>query len=99
MIERETVTHVARLARLRLEPDEVERMREELSGILSHVESIQSLPLDDVPPTTHVVPLDNVLRADVPRPGLTREEALREAAEVLDGAFAVARMDPAEGAG
>jgi aspartyl-tRNA(Asn)/glutamyl-tRNA(Gln) amidotransferase subunit C len=92
VIDLETVRHVARLARLRLEPDELERMREELSGILEHIERIQSLDLDGVPPTTHVVALENVLREDVPRPSLTVEEALREAPEVIDHAFAVRRM-------
>ena len=54
-------------------------MREELSGILDHVERIQSLDLDDVSPTTHVIERQNVMRDDEPRPGLSQEEALREA--------------------
>jgi aspartyl-tRNA(Asn)/glutamyl-tRNA(Gln) amidotransferase subunit C len=89
VIDDATVHHVARLARLRLTPGEEERMRKELSGILEHVDRIQALDLDDVPPTTHVVALVNVLRDDVPRPGLTVEEALREAAEVVDDRFSV----------
>jgi aspartyl-tRNA(Asn)/glutamyl-tRNA(Gln) amidotransferase subunit C len=93
VIDDATVRHVARLARLRLGSDEEERMRAELSGILEHVERIQSLDLDDVPPTTHVVELQNVLRDDVPRPGLTQEEALREAPEVIEDRFAVPRFD------
>lgn len=64
-------------------------METELNGILTHIERIQALPLDDVVPTTHVIPLSNVLREDVPRPSLSREEALREAAEVINGGFAV----------
>ena len=64
MIDDATVHHVARLARLRLAPDEEERMRAELSGILEHVERIQALELDDVPPTTHVIELQNVMRTD-----------------------------------
>ncbi len=89
VIERETVEHVARLARLRLGPEEVERMRQELSGILEHIELIQSLELDDVPPTTHVVALQNVLRDDTPRPSLPRELALREAPAVAHDGFEV----------
>jgi aspartyl-tRNA(Asn)/glutamyl-tRNA(Gln) amidotransferase subunit C len=92
MIDLQTVRHVARLARLRLEPDEEERMQRELSGILEHVERIQSLDLEGVPPTTHVVQLANVLRDDEPWPCLTREEALREAPAVVDGGFAVPRI-------
>jgi aspartyl-tRNA(Asn)/glutamyl-tRNA(Gln) amidotransferase subunit C len=89
VIDDATVHHVARLARLRLTPAEEERMRQELSGILEHVDRIQSLDLDDVPPTTHVVGLVNVLRDDEPRAELTVEEALREAAEVVDDRFSV----------
>lgn len=93
MIDEAIVRHVARLARLRLEPDEEERMREELSGILEHVERIQSLDLDGVPPTTHVIELTDVVRDDVPRPCLSQEEALREAPEVIEGRFAVAKFE------
>ncbi len=93
MIDDKTVRHVARLARLRLEPDEETHMRDELSVILTHVEAIQRLDLDDVPPTTHVQPLANVLREDVPVPGFTVEEALREAPATSDGRFSVARFE------
>jgi len=89
VIERETVEHVARLARLRLDSDDIERMRRELSGILEHIELIQSLDLEDVPPTTHVVALQNVLRDDTPLPSLPRELALREAPAVLGDGFEV----------
>jgi aspartyl-tRNA(Asn)/glutamyl-tRNA(Gln) amidotransferase subunit C len=92
VIDEETVRHVARLARLHLEPDEVERMRRELSAILEAVERIQELDLAGVPPTSHVLSLENVLRDDVPRPSLPVEEALREAPEVVAEAFSVRRM-------
>ena len=87
------VRHVARLARLRLGPEEEARMREELSGILEHVERIQALDLDEVPPTTHVVELLNVVREDEPRECLSQEEALREAPEVIEGMFAVVKFE------
>ena len=79
MIDREQVLHVARLARLRLTDDEVQNMTGELSSILDHIEKIGELDLDDVAPTSHVVELENVLRADEPRPSLERERALAEA--------------------
>ncbi|MQA76815.1 MAG: Asp-tRNA(Asn)/Glu-tRNA(Gln) amidotransferase subunit GatC [Solirubrobacterales bacterium] len=85
--------HVARLARLHLEPRELERMRAELSGILEHVDRIQSLDLDQVPPTTHVIALENVLREDEPRPSLPVEVALREAPRAVDGRFAVVKFE------
>ena len=89
MIDREQVLHVARLARLELADDEVERMAGELSSILEHVERISELDLDDVEPTTHVVELENVLRPDDPRPSLPRERALESAPDPADGAFRV----------
>ncbi len=89
MIDREQVIHVARLARLELSEDELERMQGELSGILEHVDRIASLDLEGVEPTTHVVALENVLRADEPRPSLARERALEQAPDPADGAFRV----------
>jgi aspartyl-tRNA(Asn)/glutamyl-tRNA(Gln) amidotransferase subunit C len=89
MIDRDQVLHVARLARLRLSDDEVERMTGELSHILEHVERMDSLDLDGVEPTSHVVDLHNVLREDVPRPSLPREQALEQAPDHAPEGFRV----------
>jgi aspartyl-tRNA(Asn)/glutamyl-tRNA(Gln) amidotransferase subunit C len=89
MIEREQILHVARLARLRLSEEEVERMVGELSGILEHVDRIGKLDLEGVEPTSHVVELENVLRADEPRPSWPRDVVLAQAPEPQDGAFRV----------
>jgi aspartyl-tRNA(Asn)/glutamyl-tRNA(Gln) amidotransferase subunit C len=89
VIDREQVHHVARLARLRLDEAETERMASELSGILEHVDRIASLDLEGVEPTSHVVALENVMRADEPRPSLPRERALAPAPDPSDGAFRV----------
>jgi aspartyl-tRNA(Asn)/glutamyl-tRNA(Gln) amidotransferase subunit C len=89
VIEREQVLHVARLARLRLDQDEVERMTGELSGILEHVDRISALDLEQVEPTSHVVALENVLRPDLPRPSWPRETVLASAPDPTDGAFRV----------
>jgi aspartyl-tRNA(Asn)/glutamyl-tRNA(Gln) amidotransferase subunit C len=89
VIDREQVLHVARLARLELNEDEVERMAGELSHILEHVERISALDLDGVEPTTHVVELENVLRTDEPRPSLPRARALDPAPDPAEGAFRV----------
>ena len=89
MIDREQVLHVARLARLRLSEEEVERMAGEMSTILGHVETMNELDLEGVEPTSHVVELQNVLREDVPRECLTRERALEQAPDVADGGFRV----------
>ena len=79
MIDREQVLHVARLARLRLSDAEVETMTGELSKVLDHIEKISELDLGGVEPTSHVVELENVLREDVPRPSIPREQALEQA--------------------
>ena len=64
MIDRAQVLHVARLARLRLTEDEVERMSGELSTILDHIEKINELDLEGVEPTSHVIDIENVLSGD-----------------------------------
>jgi aspartyl-tRNA(Asn)/glutamyl-tRNA(Gln) amidotransferase subunit C len=89
MIDRDQVLHVARLARLRLSEEELERMPAELSKILEHVERMDMLDLDGVEPTSHVVELQNVLREDVPRPSLPREKALQGAPDAAAGGFRV----------
>jgi aspartyl-tRNA(Asn)/glutamyl-tRNA(Gln) amidotransferase subunit C len=89
MIDREQVLHVARLARLRLSDEEVERMSGELSSILEHVDRISELDLEGVEPTSHVVDLENVLREDEPRPSWPREQILEPAPDPAEGAFRV----------
>jgi aspartyl-tRNA(Asn)/glutamyl-tRNA(Gln) amidotransferase subunit C len=89
MIDREQVLHVARLSRLELSDDEVGRMASELSSVLGHIEKIGELDLDGVPPTSHVVEVENALRPDVPTPCLPREVALDQAPAVQDDGFLV----------
>ena len=89
MIDRDQVLHVAKLARLKLSDDEVDRMAEEMSKILGHVETMNELDLEGVEPTSHVVDLTNVLRDDEPRPCLPRERALAGAPDVAEGGFRV----------
>ncbi len=89
MIDRDQVLHVARLARLELTDDEVERMSGELTGILGHIEKISELDLEEVAPTSHVVELENVLRDDEPRPSLPREVALDQAPDTDGRGFRV----------
>jgi len=91
-IDREAVDHVARLARLDLPEDERERMKDELTTILEHVERIQALDLEGVEPTSHTVPLSNVLRKDEVRPSLAPEIALANAPDAEDGRFKVPRI-------
>ena len=89
MIDRAEVLHVARLARLELSDEEVDRMAGELSAVLGHIEKISELDLAGVAPTSHVVEVANALRPDEPRPSLPREEALASAPAVADDGFEV----------
>jgi len=95
-LSRDQVLHVARLARLELTEDEVERFSTELSKVFDWVETINRLgDLDDVEPTSHVVAVENALRADEPRPSLPQERALAAAPDAAQGGFRV----PSPGAG
>jgi aspartyl-tRNA(Asn)/glutamyl-tRNA(Gln) amidotransferase subunit C len=89
VIDRDQVLHVARLARLRLGEDEIERMSRELSGILDHIEKISELDLDGVAPTSHVVEIENVLRPDEPRPSWPQDRVLAEAPDAAGSGFRV----------
>jgi len=78
-IDRDTVLHVARLARLDLRADEVDRLTGELDAILEAVSKVAELDLAGVPPTSHPLDLVNVWGDDVPRPSLPLDEALANA--------------------
>ena len=80
---------MARLARLELNDEEVDRMAAELSKVLDHIEAIRELDLEGVPPTSHVVDVVNVLRADEPEPSLPRDIVLAQAPEPLNDGFGV----------
>ena len=88
-ISRDEVLHVARLARLALTDEEIERLTEELGAILDAVGVVAELDLADVPPTSHPLDLINVLAEDEPAPSLARDEALANAPDPEDGFFGV----------
>jgi aspartyl-tRNA(Asn)/glutamyl-tRNA(Gln) amidotransferase subunit C len=90
MLSRDQVLHVARLARLELTDEEVERFGGELSKVLDHIETIAQLgDLEDVAPTSHVIDVENALRADEPRPSMPVDKALESAPDAADGGFRV----------
>ena len=95
MLSRDQVLHVARLARLELTEAEQDRMRAELSKVLDHIERIGELgDLEEVEPTSHVIAVENALRADEPRPSLAPEVALQSAPEADMGGFRVPSPGP-----
>ena len=90
MLSRDQVLHVARLARLELTEEEIERYGAELSKVLDWIETIEELgDLSGVKPTSHVVEVENVLRADEPRDSWPREQMLELAPDPADGGFRV----------
>jgi aspartyl-tRNA(Asn)/glutamyl-tRNA(Gln) amidotransferase subunit C len=86
------VEHVARLARLALDAEEKERMRSQLDAILGYVEQLRRVNTDGVEPTSHVLPLVNVLRDDEVRPSYPVEAMLANAPDAEDGQFRVPRI-------
>jgi aspartyl-tRNA(Asn)/glutamyl-tRNA(Gln) amidotransferase subunit C len=91
-LTRADVEHVARLARLALTDDEIDRLTGDLAAVLEHAADVAALDLDGVPPTAHPLPLRNVLRDDVVRPTLDRAEVLAAAPAAEDGRFRVPRI-------
>lgn len=91
-LTRNEVAHVARLARLELTDDELDTFTGQLAAVLDHAADVEALEIDDVPPTAHPLPLINVLRDDVVRPSLDRDEVLAAAPQAQDGRFVVPRI-------
>jgi len=92
VISRPDVEHVARLARLALDDAELERMREQLNGILGYIDKLRVLDTTGVEPTSHAVPLVNVMRDDATRPCLPPDEALANAPERSGQFFRVPKI-------
>ena len=91
-ISLEDVDHVARLARLQLSAADKERMRGELDGILSYIDKLRALDTRDVEPTSHAVPVTNVMRDDVERPSLPQEDMLANAPDRHRDMFRVPKI-------
>jgi aspartyl-tRNA(Asn)/glutamyl-tRNA(Gln) amidotransferase subunit C len=88
-LTREEVLHIAHLARIALSEEDVAKFQEQLSGILDHFEALTQLDTEDVPPTSHPLALESVMRPDEVRPSLPVDEVLANAPLVEDGAFRV----------
>ena len=91
-LSRDEVVHLARLARIELAPDELDHLAAQLDVILGAVARVSEVAADDIPPTSHPLPLTNVFRDDVVQPCLTAEEALSGAPAVEDQRFSVPRI-------
>jgi len=91
-ITRDEVAHLADLARIDLDDAELDHLAPQLSVILESVASISGVAGDDIPPTSHALPLTNVFREDVVTPCLTPEQALSGAPAVEGQRFSVPRI-------
>ena len=91
-ISRDEVAHLARLARLAVTEQELDKFAGQLDIILQSVAQVTEVAAEDVPPTSHAVPLTNVFREDVVRPGLTQQQALSGAPAAEEGRFRVPRI-------
>ena len=91
-ISRAEAEHLARLARLDLAPEELDQLAGQLDAIAGHVARVAEVAADDIPPTSHSVPVTNIFRDDELRPGLTPQAALAAAPDTEDGRFRVPRI-------
>jgi aspartyl-tRNA(Asn)/glutamyl-tRNA(Gln) amidotransferase subunit C len=91
-ISRAEVAHLAKLARLAVTDDELDVFAGQLGQILDAVARVGEVARDDIPPTSHAVPLTNVFRDDVVRPSLSQQQALAGAPAAEEGRFRVPRI-------
>ncbi len=91
-ITREQVEYVAKLARLAVSEEEKVLFRRQLSSILTYVETLNRVDTTQVAPTAHVVPMQNVLREDVVKPSLSRDDVLANAPDSESGCFRVPKI-------
>ncbi len=88
-LSREQVIAIAELAKLDLTEQEIEQYAEQLSAVLDYASRLEQLNTDDIPPTASVLPLQNVMREDVVRPSLPREQVIANAPAAIEGQFRV----------
>ncbi len=91
-IDKETIKHVAHLARIDLQPNELDKLSANLQDILGFIDKLSSLDVEKVSPTSHILPISNVLREDEPRTSLTPEKALENAPSKKGSFFSVPKV-------
>ena len=91
-ISREEVEHIAKLARLQLTDEEIQRFQVELGKIIEYFDQLKKLDTENVPPMTHAVPIENVLREDKVESSLSAQEALQNAPEKKNSYFQVPKV-------
>ncbi|BCB95810.1 aspartyl/glutamyl-tRNA(Asn/Gln) amidotransferase subunit C [Dissulfurispira thermophila] len=91
-ITTEDVKHIARLSRLYLSDDEIETFSGQLSSIIEYVEQLNSLDTDNIEPTSHVIPLNNVMRDDIPSVSLSVGDAIKNAPDSTEKFYRVPKI-------
>lgn len=86
------VEYVAKLAKLKLSQEEKKKFQKELDKVIRYIDQLNQVDTENVPPTSHVVPMQNVLREDKVKPSLTQDEALSNAPDKKDGHFRVPKV-------
>jgi len=86
------VEHVANLARLEFNEEEKKRLAEQLGEILDYIDQLNELDTAEIEPTSHAIPVKNVVRPDAVKPSLTRDDALANAPSNVDGLFEVPKI-------
>lgn len=91
-IDKKTVEYVAHLARIELQDKELEKISLQLQSILDFIDTLSKVNVEGVFPTSHILPISNVLRGDVPRESLSPEKALQNAPHEKSGFFVVPKV-------
>lgn len=86
------IEHIALLSRLEISEEEKKQFAEQLSAILDYIDKLNELDTHDIEPTSHVIPLKNVMREDIPIPSISREDALMNAPEHTDKFYRVPKI-------
>lgn len=91
-IDKNTVEYVVHLARIELKNQELEKFSQQLQGILDFIDKLKEIEIKDIPPTSHILPISNVLREDVSKESLIPEKALLNSPNKQAGFFAVPKV-------
>jgi aspartyl-tRNA(Asn)/glutamyl-tRNA(Gln) amidotransferase subunit C len=91
-LNKDTVKYTAHLARLELEPEQLEKLSGQLKDILGFIDSLSQLDITNVEPTSHILPISNIFREDVPKGSLALDKVLQNAPRVKDNFFSVPKV-------
>jgi len=91
-LSKEDIGQIAHLARLELTDEETDKLTGHMNRIMEYFAELQALDTEDVEPTSHVIPIENVLREDMARPSFSTEDIVANAPEERDGCFVVPRI-------